>query len=159
VKRDKKDGTDYKKLSQKFARAYLAEVEDKKSYRRDLERLADPAQMGALVTQNEFEKTLERLQESTAMFIYLKDEMKNAENYKTQIHDLKNVVKEAHHKMQKLADLQMENEYLRQAHNLTELEGPAGIFKTWLANAKELRCDKRVLNSLNWEGCLRPTPK
>jgi hypothetical protein len=32
-------------------------------------------------------------------------------------------------------------------------------FEEGNATISLLRCDKRVLNSLNWEGCLKPTPK
>lgn len=45
------------------------------------------------------------------MFTYLRNEMANADNYRTQIHDLKTVLKDANKQMMHMADLKVENSY------------------------------------------------
>ena len=48
--------------------------------------------MEQLIKQDEYEAITSRLEEYDRMFEYLRAEMANAENYKTQIHELKLVL-------------------------------------------------------------------
>ena len=148
VERDKADSTDYRGLSQKFAKLYQMECRKKNKKAAHLQKVANSEEMANLVRQEEYDMVIERLKEMNKMFEYLKHEMSNAENYRTQIQELKLVVDDANRHLKTMADIKIENRYLREAVDIKQCdedaaargEGrgfPDGFIKRWLKSSEK----------------------
>ena len=61
--KDALDGTDYKKLSQRFAKSFQKEHKLRAHFQDKLHVLATPDEMQRLVQQDEYDRIVERLQE------------------------------------------------------------------------------------------------
>lgn len=102
-------------MSQRFAKLFQKEQQERVRYQTKLHILATPEEMQKLIHQDEYEKIVSRLGEYDLMFEYLRAEMANAENYRTQIQELKMVLKDANKQMGKMADIKIRNQHLQEA--------------------------------------------
>eukprot|EP00392_Amoebophrya_sp_AT5.2_P013427 g13545.t1 len=138
IEREKADTTDYKGLSQRFAKLFQREQQERIKFQTKLHILATPEEMQKLIKQDEYEAIVGRLEEYDKMFEYLRAEMANAENYRTQIHDLKLILKDANKQMSRMADIKKKNQQLEQAIGIKEEEGVKGFVERWIKASDEV---------------------
>ncbi|CAD7972101.1 unnamed protein product [Amoebophrya sp. A120] len=138
IEREKADTTDYKGLSQRFAKLFQREQQERIKFQTKLHILATPEEMQKLIKQDEYEAIVARLEEYDKMFEYLRAEMANAENYRTQIHELKLILKDANKQMSKMADIKKKNHMLEEAIGIKQDEGTKGFVDRWIKASEEV---------------------